>query len=104
MRQVLRCAVVGASLLCLTACGLLSPEQQDDALRVIDAMLQQQTITPEQHAALRDAILSGGTHAWWVDALQMLGGAALAYFGVQARRGPVATAAERSARKQASKL
>lgn len=99
MRLVLRCAVLGAFLLCLTACGLLSPEQQDDALRVIDAMLQQQTITAEQHAALRDAILRGGTQAWWVELAQMVGGAALAYFGVQLRRGPVATAQERATRK-----
>lgn len=99
MRRVLRCAVVGAFLLSLTACGLLSPEQQDDALRVIDAMLTQNTITAEQHAALRDAILRGGTHAWWVELAQIVGGAALAYIGVQLRRGPVATPAERAARK-----
>lgn len=87
----------------LTSCGLLTPEQQSDALLAIDDMLARGIITQAQYEALREAILSGGTMQWWQQLVQVLGGAALAYAGVQWRRGPVAPPAERAARKAAAK-
>jgi hypothetical protein len=78
------------SLLSLTACGLLSPETQQTAIAVLDQLRAQGAITPEQHAALLQALLAGSA-PWWQTLAQILGSAALAYFGVMARRGPVQT-------------
>jgi hypothetical protein len=80
------------------ACGLLSPEQQQTALQVVDSMYGQGAITQAQHDALVQALLSGSTTAWWQQLVQVIGSAALAYAGVQWRRGPVATPTERAAR------
>lgn len=73
--------------LLLMSCGLMSPQQQETALAAIDRMLTMGTITQEQYAALRQAILDAGTAAWWEQAVQVIGGAALAYVGVRLDRG-----------------
>lgn len=90
--------LIGVLLMSLTACGLLSPEQQHTALSVLDGMRAQGTISQAQYDALVEALLSGSSVAWWQQLAQILGSAALAYFGVQWRRGPVATPSERAAR------
>lgn len=77
-----------AVALLVTGCGLLSPQQQADALQVIDQMLKNGQITPDQFAALREAILAKGSGVWWEELGLALGSAALAYAGVQIRRGP----------------
>lgn len=82
----------------LCSCGLLTSEQQQTALAVIDQMAYQGTITAEQRSALTQAILTGSAQSWWMQLVNIVGGAALAYAGVQWRRGPVATPAERAAR------
>lgn len=82
---LLACLIV---VLC-SSCGLLSPQQQGDALGAIDGMLRAGVITQEQWEALRAAILGSGTAEFWTQLGTTLGGAALAYFGVQIRRGPV---------------
>lgn len=79
---------LGAVALLVAGCGLLSPQQQADALEVIDQMLKNGQITPDQFAALREAILSKGSGFWWEELGMALGSAALAYAGVQIRRGP----------------
>ena len=79
---------LGAVALLVAGCGLLSPQQQADALQVIDQMLKNGQITPDQFAALREAILAKGSGAWWEELGLALGSAALAYAGVQIRRGP----------------
>jgi hypothetical protein len=87
-----------AVCLFLCSCGFLTNEQQTTALAVIDQMAYQGTITAEQRSALVQAILTGSAQSWWVQLINVVGGAALAYAGVQWRRGPVATPAERAAR------
>lgn len=82
------------SCLLLCACGLLSPETQQTAIAVLDQLRATGAITQEQHAALLQALLAGG-EPWWQTLVQMLGGAALAYWGVMTRRGP--TQAQRAA-------
>lgn len=82
----------------LASCAWLTPEQQQTALQVVDSMAAQGSITRAQHDALVEALLSGSSTAWWQQLVQIIGGAALAYAGVQWRRGPVATQAERVAR------
>jgi hypothetical protein len=97
----LRPFFVCASIVCvlaLASCGLLSPEQQHTALQVLDGMRAQGTITQAQYDALVESLLSGSTTAWWMQLVQVIGSAALAYAGVQWRRGPVATPSERAAR------
>ena len=84
-------ALLACLVVVLCSCGLLSPQQQSDALGAIDGMLKSGSITQEQWAALRAAILDGGTMAFWTQVGSSLGGAALAYFGVQIRRGPPTT-------------
>lgn len=84
----MRLLLGAVALLLLCSCGLMSPQQQSDALLVIDQMLGQGSITAAQHAALREAILSGGQAHWWQSLVEVAAGAALGYFGVQIRRGP----------------
>jgi hypothetical protein len=79
--------VAGILALSLAGCGLMSPAEQSTALEVIEQMLRQGTITPEQYEGLRQAILSGGTGEWWHSLGEVVAGAALGYFGVQLRRG-----------------
>lgn len=81
--------LLGAVALLVAGCGLLSPEQQATALEVIDQMLTQQQITPDQYEALREAILAKGSGAWWEELGLAIGSAALAYAGIQIRRGPI---------------
>jgi uncharacterized protein YoaH (UPF0181 family) len=79
--------LLGAVALLFAGCGLLSPAEQQTALKVIDDMLAQGIITPAQFDALREAILAKGTSAWWQELAQVAAGAALAYVGVEIRRG-----------------
>ena len=85
-------------LACLLLAACLTPAQQAEALQAIDGMRAKGIVTPEQYEALRDAILQGGLGSWLSDIGAALGGAVLGYAGVQLRRGPAATAAERQAR------
>lgn len=71
----------------LTACGLLSPEQQQTALEVVSQMKAQGTITDQQFYALQEAILSGGQGVWWEQLATALLGAGLGYLGVRVNRG-----------------
>jgi hypothetical protein len=82
----------------LASCAWLTPEQQQTALQVVDSMAAQGSISRAQHDALVEALLSGSSTAWWQQLVQVIGGAAWAYAGVQWRRGPVATPTERAAR------
>lgn len=82
----------------LCSCGMLSPDQQQTALQVLDGMRANGAITQAQYEALVQSLLSGSTVAWWQQLIQVIGSAALAYAGVQWRRGPVATPTERAAR------
>lgn len=93
--------ILAAIALTCAACGLMSPQQQNEALAVVDEMLRNGSITQSQWQAMREAILSASTTNWWAAAAQTVCGGALAYFGVQARRGPVATPEERQMRRSA---
>jgi len=82
--RVLLWVLLGCTLLFLfAACGLMSPAQQGTALQVIDQMLVQGTITPEQHEGLRQAILQSGMMSWLQQAGTILGGAVLAWWGTR---------------------
>lgn len=94
----MRYALFGVVAILFASCGLLSPEQQHTALQVLDSMRAQGTISQVQYDALVESLLSGSTTAWWIQLVQVIGSAALAYAGVQWRRGPVATPSERAAR------
>ena len=85
MTKYLLLALVAVAM---TACGLLSPEQQQTALEVVTQMKAQGTITDAQFIALQEAILSGGQGAWWQQLAQIAARAALGYLGVEVRRGP----------------
>ncbi len=95
--------LVVAALLCAAGCGLMSPQQQSEALQVIDEMLKNGSITQAQWQAMREAILQASTTNWWAAAGQVVLGGVMGYLGVQARRGPVATPAEREMRKRAAR-
>ena len=83
--------------LLLTACGVLSPEQQQTALQTIDAMMYQGTITPSQADALRETIMQAGQQNFWNQAAQVGLGAVMGYLGVQAAPGRAASVAARKA-------
>lgn len=95
--------IVGALIViaALSACSGISPEHQATAVAVLSQLRDAGKISPEQYVALVDAISSSGGSNWWMVALEVLGSALLAYFGIQMRRGPVATADERMIRKAA---
>lgn len=85
----------------LAACWGNPDATQQHAIEALDEMLKQGRMTPEQHAALRagfEARTSAG-----VDIVnQLVQGllfAVATYFGVQWRRGPVATPQERVQRR-----
>lgn len=94
----MRYVLLAVCSVALCACGLLSPEQQQTALQVLDGMRANGSISQVQYDALVQSLLSGSTTAWWMQLIQVIGSAALAYAGVQWRRGPVATPTERAAR------
>ena len=82
-------AVLWAALaVLLCSCGLLTPQEQSNALAVIEQMRANNVITLEQFEALRQAILSGGTAVWWQSLVEVAAAAGLAYVGVSLRRGP----------------
>lgn len=90
--KTLRLAVLCLVLvLVLCSCGLLSPQEQQTALAALDEMLRTKAITPAQYAALREALLAGGSGAWWQQFAQVAGSAVLAIAGVRLQRGPPAT-------------
>ena len=89
--------------LLLAGCGMLSPDQQSTALDVIEQMLAQGTITPEQYEGLRQSILAGGTGAWWQQIAEVAVAAGLAYVGVRLQRGPP-TRTENVAKKAAKQI
>lgn len=76
-----------AALLCLslTACGLLNPHQQAEALQVIEQMRANGTITAEQFEALRQTILDGGQASFWQQVGTILASAGLAWLGVRSK-------------------
>lgn len=83
----MKSVILSFLFLCCASCGLLSPEQQQTALSVVSQLQAQGTVTAEQAAALTQAILADGQGAWWQQLAEMIGAAALAYFGVAWRRG-----------------
>lgn len=92
-------ALCAITLLLLAACGLMTPEQQSNALAAVDEMLRNRSITPAQHEAMREAIMSASSTQWWSQAATALVGGVIGHVTTQVRRGPVATPAERVARK-----
>lgn len=100
-----------AGVLCLTlvigavcaGCGLMSPQQQADALAALDEMFRNGAITRAQYEALREGVLASSSANWWQQIVGTVAAAGLAYVGVQMRRGPVATPQERVARRAATK-
>jgi len=86
--------IIVGGLLLLAGC-VLSPDQR----AVVDQLLADEVITPDQHAAI-----VGGT---WDSILNWLGQAAgaavFAYTGIRINRGPSAASAERAQRRAAKK-
>jgi len=66
-----------------TACGMLSPQEQQTSLQVLDGMLKNGSITKEQYDALVQIVLQGGSVNWWAQLGSAVSGAALAYFGIR---------------------
>lgn len=87
----------------LVSCGIMSPQQQAQAMETLNDMLAKGTITKAQYDALVEVLMSAGQAQWWQQLALTAGGAALSYLGVQWRRGPVATPEERVARITKSK-
>ncbi|NRA59131.1 MAG: hypothetical protein HRU13_13550 [Phycisphaerales bacterium] len=85
MTTVIKWAALAAVCLLLTGCGMLSPEQQQHALQVVDQMVAQGSITHAQGQAMRESILSTGSI--WEHVIDIGAGAALAFLGVRANRG-----------------
>lgn len=86
MKKLTKWALLALVTLICAAC-MMSPEQQQTALQVVDQMLAQGSISQVQADALRETILNGGQGAWWLHLADTLGGAVLGYLGVQIRRG-----------------
>lgn len=86
MKTTLTLAAILTAFL-LVSCGLLSPAQQAASLAAIDQLRASGAITQEQWESMRDAILDVGMWSWLEEAATALTGAALAYVGVQVRRG-----------------
>jgi hypothetical protein len=78
--------VLASIAVLLSACGTMSPAQQEAAIQVLSQMRASGVITEEQHQALLQALLQAGTAHFWEQAVTAVGGAILAYAGVQARR------------------
>lgn len=76
------CCVV----LMLSSCGMMSPAQQETAVQVLHQMRAAGTITEEQYQALLQALLQAGSAHFWEQVTTALGGAVMAYAGVQVRR------------------
>lgn len=91
MKTICRLILYVLLVVTLVSCGLLSPAQQADSLAALDNMLASGAITHAQYAALREALLAGGTGAWWQQFAQVAGSAVLAIAGVRLQRGPPAT-------------
>lgn len=91
MKTILRLALCALLVVTLCGCGLLSPQEQQTALAALDEMLRTNAITQAQYAALREALLAGGSGAWWQQFAQVAGSAVLAIAGVRLQRGPPAT-------------
>lgn len=87
--KILWLVAIAAGLLILTSCGLMSAEQQQTSIQVVDDMLKNGSVTQAQHDAMVEAILQSGSINWLAQAGTMLSGAALGYFGVMKRRGAV---------------
>ena len=87
MRSWLSWSALVAIALLTASCGLLDPQQQQTALQVVDQMLTNGVVTPEQAEALRQAILSGGQMHFWEQAATAVIGAGMAYLGVRIQRG-----------------
>lgn len=88
MKTTAYLCALACALLLLTGCGLLSPEQQGNALLALDQMLAAGSITQVQYEALREGVLSSGAGAWWEQLAGYVLAAGAAYVGVQIRRGP----------------
>ena len=90
------------SLLLFAAC--LTPEQQATAVVLVDELLRNGAITQSQHDVLMMTLGDGGGSGIGSSLLTQLMGyiatGVSTYLAVQARRGPVATSAERVARKR----
>lgn len=84
---MMRYLILAAVALLLTGCGILSPETQRSALEALEGMLEAKAITYEQFVVLRDALLAGGSSAWWTQLAEIGAAAGLAYLGVEIRRG-----------------
>ena len=92
-----------AILLCLLLVACMTPQQQADALAALDDMLRSGAITRSQYEALREGVVGSGLSTWITQALGFIVTGVATYSAVQRARGPVATPAERVARKAAPK-
>jgi len=83
------------------SCGLLDSGQVEAAMQVISQMEAEGTVSVNQAAALREALMTNTGEPWYIQAGKMVLEIGLAVAGVRMWRGPAATAAERIARKAA---
>ena len=102
MRNLVRWAVLAASLLSLCSCGLFSSEQIEAAISVINQLSIDGKITVEQAEAMRQALLANTGEPWYMQVGKMVLEIGLAVVGVRIWRGPAATVAERVARRSAA--
>jgi len=70
----------------LCSCGVMSPQAQETAIQVLGQMRALGQITEEQYQALLQALLQAGSAHFWEQVVTAVGGAAMAYAGVQVRR------------------
>lgn len=84
------------------SCGIFDSGQVEAAMQVISQMEAEGTVSVNQAAALREALMTNTGEPWYIQAGKMVLEIGLAVAGVRMWRGPAATAAERIARKAAS--
>lgn len=94
---------MAAVLMAMTSCGLLSNEQAQAALQIVNEMQAQGSVTAEQAEALRQALLANTGEPWWQQVGRVVLEVGLAVAGVRLWRGPSASVAERAARIAARK-
>lgn len=98
MMNAKRWAAMAAVLMVTTSCGLLSNEQAQAAMQIVNEMQAQGSVTAEQAEALRQALLANTGEPWWQQVGRVVLEVGLAVAGVRLWRGPAASVAERAAR------
>lgn len=103
MMNAKRWAAMAAVLMVTTSCGMLTSEQTQAAIEIVNEMAERGSMTAEQAEALVQALMANTGEPWWQQVLRVAVEVGLAVAGVRIWRGPAAGVAERAARMAAKK-